>query len=733
VGVSHKQPGEGALDSPCHGTPHFLLLLNMRKLGLLLGFSLLLGGSTWPAAGQQRFPSNEDMRHFRALNAPQLSPEGRRVLVEIADGTADGGRSHLWLVDMDHNSSRQLTFSLPGKKDEKDRGETSGRWMPDGDILFLAHRGEHTQLFRLPMQGGEANAFDLKVLPPVDMSKAPDAVPPPGAEKNKPADKPAEPLPIDVSGFAAAPDGKTVAVWARDPETPGEKKQHDDKADAVWVNHDLHLTRLYLLDAGTSKLTPVPVPGNVERAAWSEQSDRLVVEVEAPNGASDLGPARSAWLVALNDTQHPSKLNPLPATARGLVWSPDAQNLYFLAQAQQDTPPGYSDLYQFTFSDDAPRNLSNGLQGSIGYENPVVAKDGAVLLSVENHVQDTVGRFAAGKSAELLQFDLPDVRGLNTNARRTGWVYLASGSTQEDRLYYSEKLGAPGRALPTPALAPEGMRAAATHLVHWNSDGRTIEGLLALPPQAGQGRVPLVVNVHGGPLGAWLDGYNQFTNFLVGHGWAVLRPNPRGSSGRGAAFAAANKNDLGGGDYRDIMAGVDAVLKGYSVDPDRLALIGYSYGGEMAGFVEGKTDRFKAIVSGAPVIDQFSEYGTEGDSWYDRWYFGKPWEHMADAWRQSPLSGAAHARTPFLLLQGEADTTDPLGQSQEMYRALRQMGVPVEMVQYPRDNHGPLAIGLLGRPSTEPWHGFDARQRLVQFLEKALTPAAATAGSHAPK
>ena len=97
--------------------------------------------------------------------------------------------------------------------------------------------------------------------------------------------------------------------------------------------------------------------------------------------------------------------------------------------------------------------------------------------------------------------------------------------------------------------------------------------------------------------------------------------------------------------------------------PDRprrsMALMGYSYGGEMAGFVEGKTDRFKAVISGAPVIDQFSEYGTEGGSWYDRWYFGKPWEHMNDAWRQSPLAGAAHAKTPFLLIQGESDTTDP--------------------------------------------------------------------------
>jgi dipeptidyl aminopeptidase/acylaminoacyl peptidase len=140
----------------------------------------------------------------------------------------------------------------------------------------------------------------------------------------------------------------------------------------------------------------------------------------------------------------------------------------------------------------------------------------------------------------------------------------------------------------------------------------------------------------------------------------------------------------------------------------------------MAAFAEGKTDRFKAIISGAPVIDQFSEYGTERGSWYDRWYFGKPWEHMEDAWRQSALSGVSKAKTPFLLLQGESDGTDPLGQSQEMYRALRQAGVPVEMVSYPREDHGPLARGIFGYPVPEPWHGFDGRQHIVEFLQKGF-------------
>jgi dipeptidyl aminopeptidase/acylaminoacyl peptidase len=256
--------------------------------------------------------------------------------------------------------------------------------------------------------------------------------------------------------------------------------------------------------------------------------------------------------------------------------------------------------------------------------------------------------------------------------------------------------------------------------VQWSNDGFNLEGLLFLPPNV-TGKVPLIVDVHGGPTAAWTHGFEPLVSFLVGHGWAVFHPNPRGSTGYGVAFVAANKNDLGGGDYRDIMTGVDAVIASQPVDPNKLVLMGYSYGGEMAGFVAGKTDRFKAIISGAPVINQISEYGTEDNSWYDRWWYGKPWVNFEDAWRQSPLAYAANAKTPFLLLQGDQDVTDPLAQSQEMYRALRQEGVHVEMVQYPREGHRTLSRGMQGFPVQEPWHGFDVRQRIVKFIDSCLT------------
>ena len=370
------------------------------------------------------------------------------------------------------------------------------------------------------------------------------------------------------------------------------------------------------------------------------------------------------------------------------------------------------------------KNLTANFDGTMAHELPIAEGDNKVLAGAQIGVHVTVLRIDAGRnnseSGQPLKFDTATVTQLNTNAKQNGWVWLGASSVQPPTLFYAEKLGHEARSLNTPALMPANWTKVPSQLVQWKNEGLTVDGLLYLPPQAASPKVPLIVDVHGGPTGAFEDGYYPLVEWLVGQGWAVLRTNPRGSTGYGASFAAANKNDLGGADYRDIMAGVDAVIAKYPIDSNKLGLMGYSYGGEMAAFVEGKTDRFKAIISGAPVIDQHSEYGTESGSYYDRWFYGKPWEHASDAWRQSPLADVGHAKTPFLLLQGEADKTDPLGQSQEMYRALRQMGVPVEMVEYPREDHGPLANGIFGNPTSEPWHGYDGRQRILKFFKTAF-------------
>lgn len=694
-------------------------------------------------AEELHYPTTDDLRHLKSIAGPQLSPDGKLVLVTISDSTADGARSHLWVVSTAGvEKPRQVTFSPPADK----RGERNPQWAPDGTaIYFVAKRGEQTQLFRLDLRGGEASPYDLKIVPTVDRSKEKNAIPPPGAEKKpdekKPADegkpagadqKPAAPeaIAIEVAGYAPSPDGKWLALWARDPETPGEKKQKDAKADAEWVNHEEHMIRLYLaalkpdgtIDGG---LKPVAVEPEVQRAIWTQAADRLLVITNKPNEASDLGPAKAGWVVEVASPEKPTRLNAIPPTVGEAAWSPDGSAIVFSAQTPEEAPPGSDELFALPRETSGPSvvSLSHGFAGRLNGSLLYFVEDGGLVTQAGVGTRSAVVRLAVDGTAPPRPIDLGAavITGLNTNRKQTGWVWLAESGGQPEKLCFAERLGDACTALAIPELAPANLRSVEPELVSWKSGAFTIEGLLYMPMGApGTAKVPLIVDVHGGPAGAWENRNDAFVAFLVGHGWAVLRPNIRGSSNYGVKFEAANKNDLGGADYQDVMAGVDAVLAKYPLDANRMALIGYSYGGEMAGFVEGKTDRFKAIVSGAPVIDQFSEYGTEGGSWYDRWYYGKPWEHIEDAWRQSPLSGAAKAKTPFLLIQGESDSTDPQGQAREMYRALRQEGVTVELVTYPREDHGPLAGGMMGRPVQEPWHGYDVRQRMIEFIEKAF-------------
>jgi dipeptidyl aminopeptidase/acylaminoacyl peptidase len=659
------------------------------------------------AAGQ--YPSNEDLRHVRNMSDPHISPDGQRAIVSITDASVDGGRSHLWLIDVAKNTSRQLTWSPASDKG----GEHQGRWLQNDAVLFLAKRTEHTQLFRLPMAGGEAHAFELSIVPPVDASLEPDAIPP--RSKNEPA-KP-DPLPLDVEDFQVAPDGRTIALLARDPETPGEKKQKEDKADAVWVDHDLHGKRLYLLNPDSGKLMPAAVPPDVSTVIWATASDRLVALAEGPNNSGDLGPDTTAWLVVLADPGHPTRIKELPSTIENAVWSDDGSRFYFLAQAARDTPPSYSDLYLMNWGDRSIRNLSADFLGSFTGPRPVLVERD-VMQPAEFGTGKGYVRVRANK-LENVPFDAPNVSGLDCDAKHVSCIWLGQGSGEPPALYFGRRPGRDAQRLNTPELLPAKWTLTAAKIVHWRNEGQDLEGLLFMPEPAGA-KMPLIVDVHGGPTGVWSSAFEPMVQFFLGQGWAVFRPNPRGSSGYGAAFAAANKNDLGGGDLRDIMSGTDAVIAQFPIDDRKLALVGYSYGGEMAGFVEGKTDRFKAIVSGAPVIDQQSEYGTESNSWYDRWFYGKPWDHAEAAWRQSPLAHVAAAKTPFLLIQGESDVTDPLDQSREMYRALRQVGVHVEMMQYPREGHSPLSAGMRGFPSQEPWHGFDVRQRVVKFISAAF-------------
>ena len=249
-------------------------------------------------------------------------------------------------------------------------------------------------------------------------------------------------------------------------------------------------------------------------------------------------------------------------------------------------------------------------------------------------------------------------------------------------------------------------------VIRWMGEGGVeIEGVLMTPPGA-DGPFPTIVCVHGGPTWNWGSYFSDSEPnavLLASAGYACLLPNPRGSIGRGHAFAQAVIGDGGGVDYRDIMAGVDHVIAEGIADPNRLGIAGLSYGGYMAGWAVGQTDRFAAAVAMSVVSNYVSFHLTSEVWWYDQAILEGAWHDASSQYAdRSPVTHAYRCTTPTLILQGAHDRCTPLSQAQELFTAIAETGTEVELVVYPREGHVPLerahALDAIAR--TQAW--FDA-------------------------
>jgi dipeptidyl aminopeptidase/acylaminoacyl peptidase len=250
-------------------------------------------------------------------------------------------------------------------------------------------------------------------------------------------------------------------------------------------------------------------------------------------------------------------------------------------------------------------------------------------------------------------------------------------------------------------------------VLRWSApDDLEIEGLLTLP--RGDGPFPLVLDVHGGPIGNVDDRFpGTLDAVLLSRGFAILEPNPRGSTGHGQAFARRVVGDMGGLDVGDVLAGVDAAVAEGHADPERLVLTGGSYGGFMAAWIPTRDRRFKASVSISPVTDWWSErFDSSLGAWVGDFLGGQPSEVPEEYSGRSPVLHAASVTTPVLLTAGWRDRATPVGQAVEFYRALREQGVPSEVVLYPEEGHG---VGEL--PAI-----IDLATRTVAWFERFLPP-----------
>ncbi|HZS60663.1 MAG TPA: S9 family peptidase [Gemmatimonadaceae bacterium] len=612
----------------------------------------------------------EQLIAVRRVADLRWSPDGHAVsftVTEPPSGTTP--TRHVWLMT---DSARQYTYSA--------KSEDHARWSPDGTRLaFLSDRDQASQIYIMPVTGGEAIALT----------------------KGKRA----------VQSFEWSPDGKQIAFLGADPKSDAEQKREDDKDDGHPVDRDQDRSHLWMADVATGALRSVlGAPWAVSEIQWLPGGDALVV-VATDHPESDRNTDRIFVVKAFDGTM---RLLSAPAGPfNRLQVSPDGKHLAFVG-ARGDGPQAH-DLFIIPTDGGTPRNLTDA-----SIDRPIATyawrRDGTLLVSASEGFDTGVWTVdTLGKSArvQLTKMKLGDMALASTGTI----AFVGENATRPPELWTWDGTATPRSVSHLNAAFEHLALIKPTPVTYRSFDGRDIDAALLTP--AGGTHLPTIVLVHGGPTGNWSDQLDSWGQLLVAAGYAVFYPNIRGSTGYGYDFSVRNRADWGGGDFKDIMAGVNYLIQRGIADSTRLGIAGWSYGGYMAEWAITQTTRFKAAVSGAGLSDLAAEYGTEDHPAYDEWFYGLPYEKPEGFRRSSPITYIKNARTPTLILQGENDVIDPLGQSQELYRGLKRYGVTTELVVYPREGHG----------FREEKHLTDRLRRIVAWFDKFMGshPAAAAA------
>ena len=332
----------------------------------------------------------------------------------------------------------------------------------------------------------------------------------------------------------------------------------------------------------------------------------------------------------------------------------------------------------------------------------ILSADGNTITELNKNPKDLVGGVTLNKSGSYIGFTLQ-------NPSQFPEAYISRVDNFSPVKITSINADHAGKPLPK------------TELIKWKGpDGIEIEGLLTYPINYKPGtKVPFILNVHGGPAGVFqqscvaANGGAYPIAAFAEMGYAVLRPNPRGSAGYGTEFRMANRADWGGKDFLDLMAGVDQVIKMGVADESRMGVMGWSYGGFMSSWIVGHTDRFKAASIGAPVVDLSHQNLTDDIEGFLPSYFKTdPWNDWSLYDKHSPLRFVQHVKTPVILQHCEGDQRVPISNAVMFYNALRRRNVPVRMLAMPRQGHGPV----------EPTMVLKTMQTNVEWFEKQIGP-----------
>ena len=649
------------------------LRVTRARVSALFVIALSLSGA--PAAAQQTPFGIDDAINLTRVSDPRISPDGERVLFSRSelDWEENERITALWVVNADGSDARRFT---------SEDGDSGARWSPDGRwVAFLrSTEGEDRtrQVFIMRTDGGEARALTEH--------------------------------PTAVRSFQWG-DANSIFYLANDSLPEEEEERREDGYDAIFVDEapngqtrgewsSLWRIGLDSEDSEAKRLTTDKL--RIGQFAVAPGAERVAYTHRSENRRNDGNLSEIAVLdVATGEARD---LTENGAPENSLAWSPDGTQLSFVAPDLETWELDQGNLYVMDMESGDIREVAPGMRVDMRGTPQWHPSGDAFYFAGLDRTVARLYRMSAG-SGELEAVSSGDgiLSAPSFSADFTRYAFTESNPTSPGDIFVAGTDGGEPTRL---TVANEWMadRALAEpEVVQWTSrDGLPIEGILYRSQQPGARS--LVLEIHGGPAGVFTRSFDADAQILVAAGYSIIQPNVRGSSGYGDELLRGNMEDIGGGDFDDVMTGVDYALDAGIADPDSLAVKGWSYGGILGGWTITQTDRFKAASLGAMVSDWQSEFGTGFNFDVARWYLGgDPWSNRNHWLERSAYSHLDQVTTPTILFHGERDRTDTMAQSMNFFAGLTHLGVESRFLLFPREGHG----------ISEPRHH---RTRLVEEL-----------------
>lgn len=660
--------------------------MNLRKTCRPLVLLLVSLAVAAQAFAQDNVLTPELVLSLRHVTDAQLSPDGSRIAFQVTrprmDSEGPGGSvSEIWMIPSGDGEAVRFTYN--------EKSDWSPKWSPDGrSLAFLSVRGASAaQVYMISVSGGEA----------MQITKSE----------------------TSVSAFQWSPDGSRIAYVAVEAKTPEETRAEKEGRDWTIADRNYKQARLYTIDLKSKQITPVTRQNmNVVDFDWSPDSKQFVMTATETPKVDDVF-LNAKLMVVPAAGGEPRLVAQTPGKLNFPRWSPDGKWIAWLGATTRNDPYAGS-LFVIPSSGGSPENLLQGYEGTADWMGWQPGRsDTIVLRSIERQSNVLYTIAMSERKRNPLYKDAVLGSGPSFNNDGNRYSFTANTPAHPGEVFYGEVSGKKPERLTRSNPQLDGVALGQQEIVKWKSvDGWEIEGVIVKPVGYRSGtRYPLVVQPHGGPeaadLNGWLGYYSRWGQMLAGKGYVTFYPNYRGSIGRGVEFAKADHRDLMGKEFQDMVAGIDHLISEGLVDRNRVGIGGGSYGGYTSAWAATfASERFKAAVAWMGISNWYSMTGTSDiflENSTVHWDL-EMYDNYEIYLERSPIRHIKKANTPTLIIHGAVDPRVPPGQSQELYTALRWKGVPTEFVTYPRAGHG-LA---------EKAHQYDFMQRVLGWFDKYL-------------